>query len=58
MDPLDQIPAARFVAELHTENPIWGFRVRDTLTNETFGFGMTIDHALMVAADHEREAKR
>lgn len=58
MDPLDQIPLARFQVELHTENPMWGFRVRDTEAEDvTYGFGMTIDHAGWLAADLEREAK-
>ena len=59
MDPLDEIPGARFQVELHTENPMWGFRVRDTEAEDvTYGFGMTLLDAGMLAADHEREAKR
>lgn len=53
-DPLDGLPTPRFQVELHTENPMWGFRVRDTVKGETHGFGLTIDHAGMLAADLER----
>jgi hypothetical protein len=33
------------VVEQHTDDPTFGFRVRDDETEETYGFGLTFDHA-------------
>jgi len=38
------------------ENPMWGFRVRDMVTDETHGYGLTFDHASKVAVDLAVEA--
>jgi hypothetical protein len=33
------------------ENPMWGFRVRDMEDDETYGYGLTYDHAFKLAVD-------